>query len=183
MRTPLMFQNSFLVWVNEDKTIGGFYGKVWANLEQHLNFKSDVIVPASGLWGRKHINNTWDGVIGMVNRGEAEVGVCDIAMNAERVGVVSYTMQIATFHYKVFIRKGDEDVSWVSFLQAFSAGLWLAIVASVFVMALALKICFHVGLLQGKEHSRHNKFHDWLFATLGALICLQGKRKLFFTFV
>jgi hypothetical protein len=35
----LVFQNSFLVWVNKDNTIGGLYGKVWADLEKHLNFK------------------------------------------------------------------------------------------------------------------------------------------------
>lgn len=34
-----LFQNSLLVWVNKDRTIGGFYGKVWADLEKHLNFK------------------------------------------------------------------------------------------------------------------------------------------------
>jgi hypothetical protein len=76
----------------------------------------------------------------------------------------------------VFIRKGEADVSWDSFLQPFSTGLWLAIMACVFVMALALTICVNVGLLQGKERPRDNKFRESVFATLGALFCLQGKQ-------
>jgi hypothetical protein len=63
--------------------------------------RSEVFVPAAGLWGKKQANNTWDGVIGMVTKSEVDVGVCDVAMNAERVGVVSYTMQIATFQYVI----------------------------------------------------------------------------------
>ena len=37
----------------------------------------------------------------MVNRGEADVGVCDVAMSSSRVGVVLYSMQVATFQYVV----------------------------------------------------------------------------------
>jgi hypothetical protein len=35
----LVLQNPLLVWVKKDNTIGGFYGEVWATLEQHLNFR------------------------------------------------------------------------------------------------------------------------------------------------
>ncbi|XP_069694789.1 uncharacterized protein [Periplaneta americana] len=88
---------SSLVWVNEDKTIGGFYGRIWAGVEKHLNFTTEVIVPATGMWGYKMENGTWAGVVGMVTRREAEVGVCDIAIKEDRVGVISYTMPVATF--------------------------------------------------------------------------------------
>lgn len=37
----------------------------------------------------------------MLVRREVEVGVCDVALDIERVGVVSYTMQIATFKYVI----------------------------------------------------------------------------------
>ena len=32
-----VLQNSFLVWVSNNR-IGGFYGKLWGVMEQHLNF-------------------------------------------------------------------------------------------------------------------------------------------------
>ena len=60
-----------------------------------------MFVPAIGMWGYKEANGTWNGVIGMVNRGEVDVGVCDVAMTAERVPLVSYSMQVATFQYVV----------------------------------------------------------------------------------
>ncbi|KAJ4446950.1 hypothetical protein ANN_13652 [Periplaneta americana] len=92
---------SSLVWVNEDKTIGGFYGRIWAEVEKHLNFTyvkmTEIILPATGMWGYKMENGTWTGVVGMVTRREAEVGVCDIAIKEDRVGVISYTMPVATF--------------------------------------------------------------------------------------
>jgi hypothetical protein len=58
-----------------------------------------VFVPAIGQWGYEDENGTWNGVIGMVNRGEVDVGVCDVAMHSRRVAVISYSMQVATFQY------------------------------------------------------------------------------------
>jgi hypothetical protein len=63
--------------------------------------RSEVFLPAADLWGVKQANNTWSGIIGMVNRREVEVGVCDVAMDSKRVGVISYTMQMATFQYVI----------------------------------------------------------------------------------
>ena len=60
-----------------------------------------MFVPATGLWGYEEANGTWNGVIGMVNRGEVEVGVCDVAMHSSRVAIVSYSMPVATFQYVV----------------------------------------------------------------------------------
>ncbi|PNF31410.1 hypothetical protein B7P43_G04078 [Cryptotermes secundus] len=169
-----VFQNSYLVSVNND-IIGGFYGKVWAVLERHLNFKSTVSVPATGLWGSKDDNGAWNGVVGMVTRREAEVGVSDVTMTSDRVGVLSYSMQVATFHYKVVIRAGEVNVSWDNFLRPFSTGLWTAITIYVVVMAFALKIYFEVGLVQGKEEPRDQTLQDWLLATFGAVFCSQGQ--------
>jgi hypothetical protein len=60
-------------------------------------YRSEVSVPATGLWGSRDDNGTWNGVVGMVTRREAEVGVCDVSMTSDRVGVLSYSMQVATF--------------------------------------------------------------------------------------
>jgi hypothetical protein len=54
-------------------------------------------VPAIGQWGYEEANGTWNGVLGMVNRGEVDVGVCDVAMTSGRVAIISYSMQVATF--------------------------------------------------------------------------------------
>jgi hypothetical protein len=59
-------------------------------------------VPATGLWGSRKANSTWNGVVGMVTRREVEVGVCDVSMTSDRVGVVSYSMQVATFQYVIW---------------------------------------------------------------------------------
>jgi hypothetical protein len=62
-----------------------------------------VFVPATGQWGYEEANGTWNGVIGMVNRGEVDVGACDVAMASSRVAVISFSMQVATFQYVVNI--------------------------------------------------------------------------------
>jgi hypothetical protein len=79
--------------------------------------------------------------------------------------------------YKVFIRKGEVNVSWENFLRPFSSGLWAVISGCTVVMALALQITFEVGLLRGKEQRRDGRAPDWLLASFGAVFCSQGESR------
>ncbi|GFG29581.1 hypothetical protein Cfor_02101, partial [Coptotermes formosanus] len=161
---------------------------------------SQVFVPATGMWGYEEANGTWTGVVGMITRGEVEVGVCDVAMTPVRIGVVSYSMQVATFQYvikpptlkanahdclcsyKIFVRIGDVDVSWDSFLRPLSTGLWVVMAASAVAMALALKICFQVDLGNRKKQRMDTALQDLVFATFGAVFCSQGQPRTPLTF-
>jgi hypothetical protein len=76
--------------------------------------------------------------------------------------------------YKIFVRIGDVDVSWDSFLRPLSTGLWVVMAASAVAMALALKICFQVDLGNRKKQRMDTALQDLVFATFGAVFCSQG---------
>jgi hypothetical protein len=42
-------------------------------------------------------------------------------------------------------------------------------------MALAIQICYEMGLVQEKEQPRDEMLQHWILATFGAVFCSQGK--------
>ena len=83
--------------------------------------------------------------------------------------------------YKVFVRIGDVDVSWDSFLRPLSTRLWVFMVIFTVTMALALRICFQVDSGQREELRTDTRLQDLVFATFGAVFCSQGKLHADFT--
>ena len=84
--------------------------------------------------------------------------------------------------YKVFVRIGDVDVSWDSFLRPLSTMLWVVMAVCTVTMALVLRISFHVDSGQRKELRTDTRLQDLVFATFGAVFCLQGKLHTDFTY-
>ncbi|XP_069694836.1 glutamate receptor ionotropic, kainate glr-3-like [Periplaneta americana] len=125
------------------------------------------------MWGYKMENGTWTGIVGMVTRREAEVGVSDIAINGERVGAITYSMPVAIFHYKVFIRIEEPGVSWNNFLAPFSIGLWLTTVVCSVIIAIVLNICHLVDVSHGMESATGSNFARHIFRSFGILFCLK----------
>jgi len=84
--------------------------------------------------------------------------------------------------YKVFVRIGDVDVSWDSFLRPLSTRLWVVMAVCTVTMALTLGICFQVDSGQREELRTDTRLQDSVFATFGAVFCLQGKQHADFTY-
>jgi hypothetical protein len=83
--------------------------------------------------------------------------------------------------YKVFVRIGDVDVSWDSFLRPLSTSLWVVMAACTVIVALALRICFQIDSGQTVDLRTDTRLQDVVFATFGAVFCLQGKPHANFT--
>jgi hypothetical protein len=73
------------------------------------------------------------------------------------------------------VRIGDVDVSWDSFLRPLSAKLWLVMAACTVIVALALRVCFQADSGQAVDLRTDTRLRDLVFATFGAVFCLQGK--------
>jgi len=95
-------------------------------------------------------------------------------------GTQTHTKSLCS--YKVFVRIGDVDVSWDSFLRPMSTRLWVVMAVCTVTMALALRICFQVDSGQREELRTDTRLQDLVFATFGAVFCLQGKWHAFSTY-
>ncbi|XP_076352647.1 glutamate receptor ionotropic, kainate 2-like [Tachypleus tridentatus] len=61
-------------------------------LARKMNFRYVIRTPLDGEWGRKLPNGTWTGLVGMVQRKEADIAIAKISITEERKEAVDFTI-------------------------------------------------------------------------------------------
>nr|CAD7411939.1 unnamed protein product [Timema cristinae] len=73
----------------------GFLGQTWELLALRANLSVVYTQPEEGeMWGKERNDGNWTGMIGMLQRHEAEVAISTFAMSKRRLNVISYTTPI-----------------------------------------------------------------------------------------
>ncbi|XP_042232939.1 glutamate receptor ionotropic, delta-2-like [Homarus americanus] len=110
-------------------------------LAKVLNFSLSFTQPPGGeLWGRKLDNGTWTGVVGSLERDEAHLGVANIFLsdNDNRRIVQDFTTFYDSSVNCFMARTPPPLPRWQSLAFPFTLHTWLAILASLTLVAPAL---------------------------------------------
>ncbi|XP_057313647.1 glutamate receptor ionotropic, NMDA 3A-like isoform X2 [Hydractinia symbiolongicarpus] len=90
-------------------------------IAKKLKLSYDLFIPEDGLYGGFH-NGSWNGVIGEIHRGEADVGAQVFAPNEARSHVVDFTEHFMISSIAVIMRKSSKKelgiVNW-KFVQVY----------------------------------------------------------------
>ncbi|CAG2053243.1 unnamed protein product [Timema podura] len=140
------FVNCTFIWktinANNDVQMEGFMGKVWTYLEALMNFTTVYYATPDSAWGSKEESGDWNGMIGHLTRGEADVAPNLFMMTKERNEVVDFTHPFMLTKYYVHIHRPHSVwVSWNSFLSPLHDHLWWTIVAALMVLSTCLYYC------------------------------------------
>ncbi|KAF0288029.1 putative glutamate receptor [Amphibalanus amphitrite] len=112
--------------------VGGYVGTAWKILADILRFNYTTRLSVDGQWGSQLDNGSWNGVIGMLERQEVDVGVTTLISTAPRRRVISFTRGLLTLRYRVFVRQSSTlEYSWTTYVAVFSPPLWAALVGCV----------------------------------------------------
>ncbi|KAF8788648.1 Glutamate receptor ionotropic like protein [Argiope bruennichi] len=131
-------------------------------LSKALKFRYKLVVPEDKQWGAKQPNGSWTGMIGMVNRGEADMAMCSPAISEERRSAVyfSYPYDIEQI---VFATKAPGYLSkYFAYFYPFSSSVWLIIIAVILTLPFLWKILLKYNLRISKLWS--NVFISFLNA-------------------
>ncbi|XP_067672268.1 glutamate receptor U1-like [Haliotis asinina] len=89
-------------------------------LSVRFNFSYKYIEPADGLWGTMEENGSWTGIVGMLQRQEADLCSVPYAMSIERAKVMEFTYPILTEYSTVIYKKmEDENKAWKVLISCF----------------------------------------------------------------
>ena len=81
-----------------------------------VSYRSEFYESVDGGTGSE-VNGSWDGMVGMIMRGEVMVGASSFLLTSKRLGVVDYTLTVADTAYV------SKDIS----INSFSITLFLHI--------------------------------------------------------
>eukprot|EP00058_Branchiostoma_floridae_P007160 XP_002592648.1 hypothetical protein BRAFLDRAFT_85123 [Branchiostoma floridae] len=92
-----------------------------------------------GKYGAEHENNTWNGIIGEVMAGNAEMGLGPITISSARETVVDFTKPFMEYGTGLLMRKPEhEEGNVFAFLMPFELVVWMCILVAMLMMGFLL---------------------------------------------
>nr|XP_053641775.1 probable glutamate receptor [Cherax quadricarinatus] len=128
-------------------------------LAQALNFSYSKVRPPDGVWGAKLDNGSWSGMVGMVIREEASIGVGPFILSGERAKVVDFTAPIFLDYWKIMGARGVPEVDPWGFLFPLTPLVWAATLAALLLLAAVVFLVFSCSSL------RRDDRRTWLQVT------------------
>ncbi|GFR57694.1 glutamate receptor 1 [Elysia marginata] len=121
----------------------GYCMDMLANIAEQVGFNFTVHLSKDKFYGsfEKHNGskrNYWNGMMGELMRGEANLIVAPLTINPERANDIDFTKPFKYQGLNILVKKNQKDSSLASFLQPFQDTLWILVGLSVHVVALVL---------------------------------------------
>ncbi|XP_066940326.1 glutamate receptor ionotropic, kainate glr-3-like [Macrobrachium rosenbergii] len=113
-------------------------------LQKVTNFSSSCRMVRDNAWG-SFLNGRWNGVIGEIIEGTADIAVTTIDITPKRSEVVDFLMEVTTTsHPVVFKRASNSDQRWAAYTREFQKNIW--IIFGIFCILLVLLFAIFVSL-------------------------------------
>lgn len=94
-------------------------------LARILHFRWTIHPVGDGNWGSLNKETgEWNGMVGEVIRGEADIAVADLTINQERAKALDFTYPFMSTGVTILYKKPSKVLSLWSFMFPFSAKLW-----------------------------------------------------------
>ncbi|KAG7162341.1 Glutamate receptor 2-like 6 [Homarus americanus] len=113
-------------------------------LSKGLNFTFVFARPPNALFGSRHANGSWSGMLGMVAREEADISVGPFSVSASRMEVVDFTWPMEINYLRILAGRGRPEVDPWGFLLPLSPMVWAAILTMLLALpatVFLLKTC------------------------------------------
>ncbi|XP_076068506.1 glutamate receptor ionotropic, kainate glr-3-like [Oratosquilla oratoria] len=89
-------------------------------LAAKMNLRFEILQPPDGLWGVEGENGSWNGMLGMLERGEVEMALGPFAVSYPRTKVSDFAVPVFVTPHRLYLPrpKGTSDIS--DFVRLFS---------------------------------------------------------------
>ncbi|XP_072238057.1 glutamate receptor U1 [Leuresthes tenuis] len=155
----------------------GFCMDLLSEVAKKVGFKFKVQLVKDGSYGRQDESGNWNGMVGEVVRGEADLAIAPLTLTAAREKAVGMTKPFMQTGISILLRKDiSEGAGFLDFLTPFSAETWVGILIAYLGTAASIFVVTRLSPCEWDQpQSEQNRFsflHS-LWYTAGALT-LQG---------
>ena len=131
---------------------GGLFLEPMNILATILNFSADLRTPRNGKWGVQTNNGTWTGIIGMLDKQEADIAAADLSATEARWRVVPFGRAIAQETVTLIsASNGKEGANPWIYIEIFPYNAWYLCCGIVMIIS----TCFYA-----MNYSGINLMHD-----------------------
>ncbi|CAK6952577.1 glutamate receptor U1 [Scomber scombrus] len=163
--------------MSKGSQLEGFCMDLLSEVAKKVGFKYKVQLVKDSSYGRQDESGSWNGMIGEVVRGEADLAIAPLTLTAAREKAVGMTKPFMQTGISILLRKDiSEDAGFFDFLTPFTAETWVGILIAYLGTTACIFIAARLSPCEWSQpQSEQNRFsflHS-LWYTAGALT-LQG---------
>ncbi|GFS33657.1 putative glutamate receptor, partial [Nephila pilipes] len=151
----------FEIYSNSDgmPNIYGIEAELIKSIMSKLNVEYEIVTPADEQYGIELKDGNWTGIIGMLHRGEADIGIANLGIYEDRYRTVDFTVSymIEGMHF-CLLKSAYRDELFV-FLHLFDFSTWMFLLGSLFITATVILIIL-------KERETFSSIMLYLFGSL-----------------
>ncbi len=159
----------------------GFIPSIMSVLENALNFTTDWTEPPDGQYGMQDDNGSWVGLMGMIQKGEADLAAALLTITFDRSLAVDFSIAFMEGRATLVVRNpayfsGSSKVNLNAYLVVFTWPAWLFLIVGVLFLFLS-----HLILTDPKLRSGLLEIYSsltFVYATMLKLSSTMGKQKL-----
>ncbi|GFY51870.1 uncharacterized protein TNIN_147051 [Trichonephila inaurata madagascariensis] len=111
--------------INGKYILDGVEGKMLNILAEKLNFKFEIVTSPNGQYGSRNSNGTWDGIIGLIQSGKADMGFGALSISEDRSEVVDFSMAYNVFQRSFATKEPSEMPKITAFTYPFTLTVWI----------------------------------------------------------
>ena len=111
-------------------------------LSFNLNFTYTIKQPKDMSYGQILDDGSWNGIIGELQRRNADVGLCGLAVTEERSKVVDFTVGVNEAGCRLWMLIPKRSFSWTTFVASFSEDYWIVLVSVTAGLSIVLFTSF-----------------------------------------
>lgn len=103
-------------------------------LAAKFGFSYQLLSPNDKAYGSILSNGTWNGMVGMVERGEVDLIIHKLSVTQRRLEVIDYSYPYLIDPLTFATTNPEYSSSLTSFLKPFSFNVWISLLACVFIL-------------------------------------------------
>ncbi|CAG7719957.1 unnamed protein product [Allacma fusca] len=128
----------------------GYLPDILEIISDELNFKYILSLPPDNTFGTQYDNGTWSGMVGVLQRKEAEMALMSFGYTPGRKEVMDFSPPIEYSSTRLLIRKDwqNSELKWKAYSEPFDWQVWLAI-PWIIILGVSMFIVFtHYKIMQ-----------------------------------
>ncbi|XP_023228385.1 probable glutamate receptor [Centruroides sculpturatus] len=152
---------------NKVQGIYGHLSEMLNILSTVMNFSYSLVTPADRQWGAPVGDGNWTGMIGMLQRDEADIAMGPFAITYFRAQVVDYTHLFTSNYLAVMAgRLKDHHPSFFSYILTFGWEIWFGIFLSWVTLSLgmtAVDMVHNIKWRSWEKAKSRYMYHFWVY--------------------
>ena len=166
---------------NGSYTYTGYLYDLWRTLASKMDLKYRMVPMPVYDYGALNVNGTWTGLVGELVYGRADVALASLDMKPSRAAVIDYldSYPVDQSYATFFVRRGLKGTPQLSsllssLLKPLDANVWWALLVSVLILSVVLRLCLHFSRGRTESQQTVDKM-PWTACLLSCYMSMVGQ--------